>query len=164
MGPPLAAAIQQLYTNTIKDSCINSFTSPCPAIQAQESLSSLLAARSFAHVDSHRAWDEIHSLFAGQGENGFLPLIRFVDGSGGYEWLPNTIYPGANSGYYGGVNAAQYAPKYCGYNSTMNLAAMPFHASMILELFFLSEETKEDVDNLELYFKKLMDWHKWLHQ
>mmetsp|Transcript_21785 Transcript_21785/g.38397 ORF Transcript_21785/g.38397 Transcript_21785/m.38397 type:complete len:511 (+) Transcript_21785:703-2235(+) len=42
--------------------------------------------------------------------------------------------------------------------------APPYHATSILEVFYLSNQTNNDVENLEFFYYKLLSWHDYLHK
>ena len=48
--------------------------------------------------------------------------------------------------------------------SSGSIMAPPHHATTILEVFYLSNQTKSDVNHLGNYFTKLLDWHSFLHE
>jgi hypothetical protein len=47
--------------------------------------------------------------------------------------------------------------------SSNTLMASPYHATTILEVFYLSNQTTVDVDNMAFFYGKLKSWHKYLH-
>lgn len=47
--------------------------------------------------------------------------------------------------------------------SSNTIMAIPYHASTILELFYLSNQTSSDVDSLTFFYGKLLAWQKFLH-
>ena len=170
MPPPSAVAGKLLSSLTITDSstCPSSsaFVIPCDKInKAQYSLDSLLAARAFAQTNSKRAWMEIDSIFASQAASGFIPKLRFVSNYSD-SYLFNTIFPGPSSPFYSPMSSGHgsYAPAHCSYNSSLTISALPLHAAVILETFFISGRTSSDLNNLEAFFPKLITFHTWLHQ
>jgi len=44
------------------------------------------------------------------------------------------------------------------------LSSEPYHATMILQLYYQSEQTIEDFQHLQFYFQRLYKWHSYLHQ
>ena len=47
--------------------------------------------------------------------------------------------------------------------SSNQIMSPPFHTTIILETFYLSNQTDADVDNLEDFYIKLHKWHDFLH-
>eukprot|EP00985_Skeletonema_marinoi_P027080 scaffold21658_cov80-Skeletonema_marinoi.AAC.1 len=48
--------------------------------------------------------------------------------------------------------------------SSNTIMATPHHATSILEIFYLSNQTLEDVNNLSIFYTKLQKWHTFMHQ
>jgi len=48
--------------------------------------------------------------------------------------------------------------------SSNTIMATPHHATSILEIFYLSNQTAEDVDSLSIFYSKLQLWHTYLHR
>ncbi|KAL7532077.1 hypothetical protein ACHAWF_004007, partial [Thalassiosira exigua] len=151
---------------------------------AIESASSLIAARTLSKLGrSDLAWDFLRTLFGAQGKGGFVPRYAYLNrteraaGAGGEE---GTLAEGAGwerfAGPYPGPRLFEEAPRgrvprsscrgpdcEVGVWSSNAIAAMPFHATYVLEAFYLSNQTIEDVTALQGLYPKLWDWHTYLH-
>jgi hypothetical protein len=127
------------------------------------------------------AWQLIQSIFDVQGVNGFIPKYRYSplksstrqgDRRDVY-YIPNTKFPykdffhkltnhsEAYESYFPPSSKSQYARHQL--SSSVPLAALPLHSTIILEIFYLSSQTDYDLLQLELYFTKLFQWHSFLY-
>jgi hypothetical protein len=109
------------------------------------------------------AWSYLRTLFASQGANGFMPKFAYINESfeNAAENTPDFLgqYPGPRL-----FNAIKnYSPNNIHIWSSNTIMAPPYHATAILEVFYLSNQTKVDVDNLFFFFGKLKSWQSYLY-
>lgn len=109
------------------------------------------------------AWTFLRTLFASQGSNGFMPKYIYLNDTyqDGFDSMPEFIGP------YPGPKLFKSIEKNSFNNinvwSSNTLMASPYHATTILEVFYLSNQTTVDVDNMAFFYGKLKSWHKYLH-
>lgn len=103
---------------------------------------SAFAAFGFANFDIERAWQEFHSLFSGQWENGMVPHIIFHQEDKGY-------FPG---------------PDVWGTNKnplSSGISQPPIAATFVRKIYETDPEAGREHANI--LFSKLADWHRWFH-
>ena len=149
----------------------NKFTFSTPGLDTENIIDStplLLSARTLSKLGSSEiSWQILKTLFAAQSSNGFIP--RFVYPNETYDHGTEEmgefigIYPGPK--LFPLVNE-KYVPRTESRSiwSSNTLMAPPFHATTILETFYLSNQTNADVDFLHLFYDKLKAWHSFLHK
>eukprot|EP00815_Leptocylindrus_aporus_P005832 CAMPEP_0116053922 /NCGR_PEP_ID=MMETSP0322-20121206/2480_1 /TAXON_ID=163516 /ORGANISM="Leptocylindrus danicus var. apora, Strain B651" /LENGTH=719 /DNA_ID=CAMNT_0003537187 /DNA_START=211 /DNA_END=2370 /DNA_ORIENTATION=+ len=124
----------------------------------------MLAARAFSKSgNANAAWDILSSVFAAQGSNGFIPRYVYFDAlnlTQGELWLNGTAYP--NYSLFG-VPPVEFRPVDEGVRGSGMLAATPMLSSMVLDVFYLSNQADVDEDMLEMFVDKLYRWHEFLH-
>ena len=149
------------------------YSSPCHSIQCQpiqESSSSLLAARVLAKAGfSNLAWEILKTLFDTQGTNGFLPKYRYSITSSTNKdmYVPGTNIPSHH--LFGPIPLDYISPlnaesKQNQFITSGRISSPPFHASIVLDIFYLSNQTYTDVDYLQYFSEKLYNWHSFLHE
>lgn len=109
------------------------------------------------------AWSFLRTLFTGQGNNGFMPKYVYLNES----YTEDTINTPEFIGQYLGPKLFQprnnYTPNNINAWSSNTLMASPYHATTILEVFYLSNQTNVDVENLTFFYEKLKAWQEYLH-
>lgn len=126
-----------------------SFSVPCSSVSGvQESTSTLLAARAFAKAGNvSLAWESLDALFTGQrSADGFLPKYRYDSNSVSMDenayYLNQSTIPGPKLG--------------------SALSALPLHASIVLDVYAWSPQSKHDLQHfLELYIR-IYKYHKYI--
>ena len=137
---------------------------PIPCRQAntvQESTSTLLAARAYAKAGySTLAWQAIESLVSFPSNNGFIPKYRYTDNSSNQYYINHTDIPSWKffQNFINVYASLHYYPFTSG-----RITALPFHASFVLDIFFLSNQTKMDVLHLKRNFDILYQHHDVIH-
>jgi len=156
---------------------------PCHSercVYVQESTSALLAARALAKAGhSSKAWEILEYIFTSQGSNGILPKYIYDDSKvfplqrtnetikNSSRYIPGTCLP---SSRLFGMVPPSYQPlltsisQRIGIASSGRITSPPFHARIVLDVFYLSNQTEHDVKSLARYSKKLYNWHGFLHQ
>ncbi|KAL7537843.1 hypothetical protein ACHAXR_008115, partial [Thalassiosira sp. AJA248-18] len=158
-----------------------------------DSTTTLITARALSKLGrSDLAWEFLRTLFAAQGSDGFLPRFVYLEENtgeeeGGSMWNKEFIgpYPGPklfnevdafengcvplpDAHYRPGKKSQSRTPKKCDSNLTIRssntLMAQPHHATTILEIFYLSDQTMEDLNNLDFFYQLLLPWHTFLHK
>mmetsp|Transcript_52815 Transcript_52815/g.78711 ORF Transcript_52815/g.78711 Transcript_52815/m.78711 type:complete len:863 (+) Transcript_52815:175-2763(+) len=150
--------------------------------QLQESSSTLLAARALAKAGhSKQAWEIIESLFAAQGANGFLPRYRYAavhhpnhntiqeekkeQHTKVKNYIENSTFP--NYPLFQSAPPHSYAPPTLSSVTELHgsgrIAAPPFHASILLDVFYLSPKSANDLNQLGYFFHKLYKYHDFYH-
>ena len=126
-------------------------------------MSTLLAARAFAkagHVQY--AWQALESLFAVQATNGIMPKYRYSPSNNTQYFINHTDIPSQIW-----FQDTTYMPptmiQNLSVHSSGRLSALPLHASLILELFYLSNQTKTDAVYLQHHFERLFQQHDVIH-
>ncbi|KAL9187428.1 hypothetical protein ACHAXT_001531 [Thalassiosira profunda] len=166
------------------------YPAPCDGVDGVlDSTTTLLTARVFSKLGrSDLAWEFLRTLFRGQGANGFLPRYLYLNHTDpdtntfeGARWEYFVgAYPGpklfseAPEGYVPQSSvaneynlhpdAAQQPQDVFGIWSSNTLMALPYHATLILETFYLSNQTDADVVNMQFLYDKLQSWHAHLHR
>ncbi|KAL7489650.1 hypothetical protein ACHAW6_015300 [Cyclotella cf. meneghiniana] len=149
------------------------FSTPCAELDPTknenilETTAILIAARTLSKLGrSDLSWKYLKTLFASQGSNGFMPKFVFLN---------ETYAPGVDKmayfiGPFPGPTLFQssskgYLPPGDNINvwSSNTIMASPYHATTILEIFYLGNQTSVDVDNLNMFYGKLQAWHSFLH-
>jgi hypothetical protein len=122
------------------------FSTPCFDVAVQESTSTLLAARALAKAGhTTLAWQSLLAFFDGQDSiTGFLPQYRYYNPTSADQkyYLDNSTIPGPKLGLY--------------------LAALPLHASLVLDVFSLSPQEKRDLTNLKCLYQCLLRYHAYM--
>lgn len=123
---------------------------------------------SYTHLSSHspdEAWSFLRSLFSSQSTiHGFMPKFVYLNETYG-DHPDNNIpefvgpYPGPKL-----FKANEYAPDNENVWSSNTIMAPPYHATAILEVFYLSNQTNVDVNHLAFFYDKLRSWHTLLHK
>ena len=103
---------------------------------------SAFAAFGFANFDIERAWQEFHSLFSGQWENGMVPHIIFHQEDKGY-------FPGPD------VWGTNKSPLSSG------ISQPPVAATFVRKIY--ESDPKAGREHAAILFEKLADWHRWFH-
>ena len=138
----------------------------------------LLAARALAKTGrSDLAWSFIKTVFSAQGSNGFLPryvYLNFTDeyntftGAPWVEFMGSEpgpkLFPARPAGYLPQAGSEGREESRMKIHTSTTLSAPPSHATAVLDIFFLSNQTSTDVGNLLEYFHKLQRWHGFLHR
>ena len=145
------------------------FPIPCRnASAAQESTSSLLAARTFAKAGrSQDAWDALESLFSVQATNGMLPKYRYSPSNDSTSYYINdTDIP--NWPLFQNMSRSFFPPNTSlatkfGVRSSGRITGTPLHAALVLEMFYLSNQTKNDLLELQRNFDRLYRHYNYLH-
>ena len=165
-----------------------------PVTNVQESTSTLLAARSYAKANkTDLAWKVLRSLFIVQGQNGYIPKYRYAankrttDDSDLKEsyYVQNSTIPsvrmfGQVPFHYSpctGTTNSQHSTCYTsnGQYSYINelqiqssgrlLSASPIHSTIILHIYYLSNQTMNDLNQLSFYFERLYSFHDyWMEE
>ena len=148
------------YTETIGKRTITKtatwkFSTPCSSVSSvQDSTSTLLAARALAKAGNVTlAWNSIRALFSGQRADGFLPNYRYYDtdqlhvpefaeNDAQEYYINNTTIPGPRFG--------------------SQLASLPFHASVVLDVFAWSEQSEDDVQRLVDLYTSIYRYHHYM--
>lgn len=138
-----------------------------------DSTTVLLAVRTFSKLGrADLSWKFLRTLFVAQDDSGFLPKLVYLN----YTYNNNNEFVGAAWNDFIGSfpgpklfpsdehNVSPSSDKAVKIWSTNTLMAMPSHATTILETFYLSNQTSEDVDNLQFFYDRLERWHEYLHQ
>lgn len=142
-----------------------------------DSTTVLLAARTLSKLGrSDLSWEFLRTLFRAQSSNGFLPKIVYLNHTNdkhefeGASWSEFVgVYPGPKL-FDKGASSEEDSVIHPLFDSGTKLwssntiMATPHHATSILEIFFLSNQTLEDVNNLSIFYTKLQKWHDYLHQ
>jgi hypothetical protein len=155
-----------------------------------DSTTVLLAARTLSKLGrSDLSWEFLRTLFSAQSSNGFLPKIVYLNHTTnnnnkhefeGAAWS-NFLGPYPGPKLFANKAAATTASSEeedLIYNplfdtaaaattklwSSNTIMATPHHATSILDIFYLSNQTSEDVNNLSIFYTKLQKWHDYLHQ
>eukprot|EP00545_Synedropsis_sp_CCMP1620_P000526 CAMPEP_0119025102 /NCGR_PEP_ID=MMETSP1176-20130426/33131_1 /TAXON_ID=265551 /ORGANISM="Synedropsis recta cf, Strain CCMP1620" /LENGTH=560 /DNA_ID=CAMNT_0006980561 /DNA_START=42 /DNA_END=1724 /DNA_ORIENTATION=+ len=121
------------------------FSIPCSsARQVQESTSTLLAAHALAKAGNVTlAWESLRALVMGQRDDGFLPKFRYLhDDDDGEYYLNHTTIPGPKLGAH--------------------LSALPLHASVVLDVYALSEQADEDLQHLVDLYVSIYRYHQYM--
>lgn len=103
---------------------------------------SAFAAYGFASFDIERAWQELHSLFSGQWDNGMVPHIIFHQEDEGY-------FPGPD------VWGTNKSPQ------TSGISQPPVAATFIRKIYETNPQAGQH--HAKILFHKLCDWHRWFH-
>mmetsp|Transcript_14615 Transcript_14615/g.31058 ORF Transcript_14615/g.31058 Transcript_14615/m.31058 type:complete len:648 (-) Transcript_14615:385-2328(-) len=167
------------------------YPTPCESINGVvDSTATLIIARIFSKLQrSDLAWNFLITLFSAQGSNGFLPRYVYLNRTAieesafeGAAWEDFIgPYPGPKlfhsspEGYVPQLPATKKKKKRANANdpkyeakvniwSSNTIMAPPYHATSILEIFYLSNQTTNDVNNLQLFYHKLLKWHEYLHK
>jgi hypothetical protein len=148
---PLAAGV--LRRNGIK-----SWTKPAPSLYPHQwSWDSAFIALGLAHVDNHRAREELESLFAGQWATGKVPHIVFNP-----EAPPRSYFPDAER--WNSSALSQDAPAG---SHTSGLCQPPVHAIAVRRIWETSRGKEEErVERarrfLRANYPRLFAWHRYL--
>ena len=153
-----------------------SYIASCSNIKnIQESTTTLLSARALAKAGySNYAWEAIESLFAVQGSNGFVPRYRYPPDYNNMECMSiNNCYPFPPSPLFNITNTNLDSTAYSSTSTSTSsigligsgrIAAAPFHSTYILDVFYLSNQTDHDINQLSNNFNKLHNYHKFTHE
>ena len=139
-----------------------------------DSTTVLLAARTLSKLGrSDLSWEFLRTLFKAQSSNGFLPKLMYLNHTNDKNEFEGAAWSDFLGSYPGPklfdkpftedfiTLQADATTKIWSSNTIM---ATPHHATSILETFYLSNQTSEDVDNLSIFHSKLEKWHNYLHQ
>jgi len=139
-----------------------------------ESTATLISARTFANIGKcDLSWEFLRALFSGQGSNGFIPRFVYmnttddntgnlIDGSGWVDFVGP--YPGPRLFPNSPNGNEPPSSKSVNIWTSNTIMAPPFHATTVLEVFYLSNQTDADVYQLEQFYMKLKLWHNYLHK
>lgn len=143
-----------------------------------DSTTLLIAARTLSKLGrSDLSWDFLRTLFCAQSSSGFLPRFVYLNHTTkssehefeGVAWSDFVgVYPGPK--LFSNEAAEEYDSQPSSDNnvtkvwSSNTIMATPHHATSIIEIFYLSNQTAEDVDSLSIFYSKLQLWHTYLHQ
>jgi len=132
------------------------YPTPCStAHTVSESTSGLLAARSYAKMgDSAAAWGALDALFLGMS-HGLIPQYRYFGTDSVDYYLPNTTIPSRR--LFDPYGKSELI------SSSKRISSVPIHASLVLETFYLTNQTDDDLDGLERAFWHLWNYHEYLH-
>lgn len=167
----LSANLRQALAD---DDGVSAFTYviPCSSdalVTVMDTNEAMFAARAFSkdgQIDL--AWRIVQSVFLAQGSNGFIPRYIYFDRDNStidQQWIEGTEYP--NYPIFGDP-PSEYKPvsvendEYVVRGSGM-LSASPFISSIVMDIFYLSNQTDNDEDNLKDMFDFLYKWHDYLH-
>ena len=133
------------------------FPTPCSiASSVQESTSTLLAARSYAKMGlSKAAWDALDALFV--GSQALIPRYRYFHANDDAYFVQDTTIPNWRAFDPFGTNKGTSVV------TSNRLSSLPIHASLVLETFYLTNQTQDDLDGLERAFWHLWNHHEYLH-
>lgn len=144
------------------------FPIPCEdASSLQESTSSLFAARAYAKAGRSRdAWEAIESLFSVQSTNGMIPKFRYSPSNDTRSFVNDTDIP--NWPLFQNASQSFFPPETSlanklGVRSSGRLSGVPLHATLVLEIFYLSNQTNDDLLHLQKCFDRLYRSHNYLH-
>jgi len=141
-----------------------------------ESTTTLISARVFSKIgNADLSWEFLRALFCGQGSNGFIPRFvymnttdvntgKLVVGSGWVDFVGPYPGPKLFPNSPNGNEPDNLRSKSVNIWTSNTIMAPPFHATTVLEVFYLSNQTDEDVDQLEQFYMKLKQWHNYLHK
>ena len=141
-----------------------------------ESTTTLISARAFSKIgNSDLSWKFLRALFSGQGSNGFMPRFvymnttdvntgKLIDGSGWVDFVGPYPGPRLFPNSPNGNELNNQGSKSVNIWTSNTIMAPPFHATTVLEVFYLSNQTDADVDQLEHFYMKLKQWHNYLHK
>ncbi len=101
---------------------------------------SAFAAFGFAQFDMPRAWDEMHTLFTGQWDNGMVPHILFHKADPGY-------FPGPD--VWGGVGPI----------ASSGISQPPVAASFAKRMYDMDSEAGRAA--IAQLYPKMKAWHRW---
>ena len=134
-----------------------------------DTTTTLLAARVLAKTGrSDVAWSFVRTVFSAQGSNGFMPrylFLNYTDEYNTFTGAPWAEFMGSHPGpkLFPARPAGDSEESRMKIHSSSTLSAPPSHATAVLDIFFLSNQTSTDVSNLLEYFHKLQRWHGFLH-
>jgi len=173
--------LPQHQASTTSDSKINTvtytFPSPCSSnnsepIAVQESTITLLSALSLAKTnETTLAWETLRSLFAVQGTNGFLPKYRYaasIDKNNTIRgcndttiYITDTSVPCPN--IFGALPTVYQSSdaQIAMIPSSGRIASVPYHTTFILQIYYQSQQSKDDKVQLEVYFQRLYNMHSY---
>ncbi len=103
---------------------------------------SAFAALGFAEFDLKRAWTELHTLMAGQWDNGMVPHIQFHE---------------ANPGYFPGPEV--WGCEGLGPVASSGISQPPVAASIAWKLFRKDPEAGRD--HIRALVPRFIRWHRW---
>lgn len=143
-----------------------------------DTTTTLLAARALAKTGrSDLAWSFVKTVFSAQGSNGFLPRYLYLNFTDEYNTFTGApwvefmgsypgpkLFPARPAGYLPQAGSEDSEGSRMKIHSSNTLSAPPSHATAVLDIFFLSNQTSTDVDNLLRFFHKLQRWHGFLHR
>lgn len=150
------------------------FPLPCSGLDGSilESTTTLSTARALSKIGrSDLSWEFLRTLFAAQGSNGFIPRYVYLNGGGQpfvgpypgpalFDTAPNDFTPPSSLG----IHNKQATGHGVNISSSNTIMAPPFHATAVLETFYLSNQTHTDVQHLGMFYTKLQQWHGYLHR
>ena len=154
-------------------------------IPLQEATSALLAARALAKtggadldadVDTNSttndfsafAWEILDTMLASAGSNGHIPRYAypFNWNSSHSQYIPGTSFPSAS--FFDGTAPKEYTPAVAHdappIFASGRISSPPFHATMALHSFYLSNQTDTDLLGLSRTFSRLERYHRFLHE
>lgn len=137
-----------------------------------DSTTVLVTARILSKLGrSDLSWGFLRTLFSAQYSNGFLPKLVYLnhtnnenefEGAAWRDFLGSypgpTLFKAIDEDF---IDSSDATTKIW---SSSTIMATPHHATSILETFYLSNQTSEDVINLSMFYTKLQRWHDYLHQ
>ncbi|KAL3792799.1 hypothetical protein HJC23_002606 [Cyclotella cryptica] len=182
--PPATTSNLQVSARSLLESSIHTitfpvtqrqftFSTPCAGLDPTsnenilESTASLISARTLSKLGrADLSWKYLKTLFGSQGSNGFMPKFVFLNETYALGIDDMTYFIGP----YPGPKLFHSSSKGClppsdniNVWSSNTIMASPYHATTILEIFYLSNQTSADVDNLHMFYGKLHAWHSFLH-
>ena len=133
-----------------------------------DSTTLLLAARTLSKLGrSDLSWEFLRTLFSAQSDDGFLPKLVYLNHTNDDDEFEGAAW-GDFIGSYPGPrlfdNNQQPVDAAISIWSSNTVMAAPYHATAILETFYLSNQTVDDVNNLSTFYKKMQQWHTYLHK
>jgi len=175
----LASSIHSIPSTTSSSSSIYYYPKAYNSTDVNgvvDSTTLLLAARTLSKLGrSDLSWEFLRTLFRAQSSNGFLPKLVYLNHTNndkqefeGAAWKDFIgIYPGPK--LFGDMASEEDAIQQSLDTETKvwssnTIMATPHHATSILEIFYLSNQTLEDVNNLSIFYTKLQKWHTFMHQ
>ena len=153
----------------------------------QESTSALLAARALAKTGgadldadvnansttndfSAFAWEILDTIWASAGSNGHMPRYAYPfnwnSSHSQSQYIPGTAFPSAS--FFDGTAPKEYTPAVADdappIFASGRISSPPFHATVALHSFYLSNQTDADLLGLGRTFSRLDRYHRFLHE
>lgn len=138
-------ALNTQAQNILRENSRDDYTIPTDKLYPfQWNWDSCFCALGWGMFDEPRAWDELHSLFRGQWDNGMLPHIIFHRDA-------KTYFPGPD------VWRSQTTPQ------TSGISQPPVAASLMRMLFERCQDKDTAQQHINTLIPKIYDYHAWYH-